>query len=776
LEKIDIYRCDAIEEVVSNRDDEYEQVATSSQTDTTFLPRFDYLYLSDLPHLKLIDGTVKCSRVGFASPSLCQSSRKIQINKCETLASLVPFSAVGKLQKLEELKISSCRSLKEIFEIKRVNKNGSDILPGVTIPRSANMTLLELPNLKILRIINCDLLEHIFTSSTLDSLKQLIELTVEECNAMQVIVKEDGHHTSKTVLFPRLKSLTLTDLPNVEGFFLGMNEFRWSILDEVKIYGCPKMMTFTSGRSMTPKLLYIHTGIGKHSLGCGLNFPLSNASHEEVQFHSSSMCSNPNIIKLLQYPWSFSNLFEVNLELCENLLKSGIIFRCNELINLQNLEKLHIRRKYWQSSFEEVKEIFEVVNLENDDVNEKQSVVVFPKLKEVTLGELVGMRYIWKSSRWITLNFPSLTQVLIDRCPLLEHVFTCCMVRSLLQLRELDIRRCDNMEVIVKKAEDSDTRATDVVVFRSLKSVKLDFLPNLKGFCLGMEDFLWQSLDTLEIKDCPQITVFTCGQSTTPQLKEKNAYDGNGSGNSKNRFEVLNEETIEDSNELRILKDRMDDQEMNTEEVMEEVNDMAQTMANENVIGLSRNIFINVANTCKERNGLWKEICRAQRLTSGFPWLLVGDFNVTLKTMEHSVGGSTVTNDMHDFIDCVNFNEMREKLKTAQNLVDANTHSAELKSNEVEALRRYNEVMDDEEKLLFQKDKVDWMSKGDMNNKYFHKVLKSRSHYNKIVSIYDEEGTNLEGELMENQFVKHFQKFLGVSNSNANWKGCLAKD
>nr|GEV31396.1 NB-ARC domains-containing protein [Tanacetum cinerariifolium] len=116
LEKIYIDDCDAIEEVVSNGDDEYEEVATSSQTNTTFLPRFDYLRLSGLPHLKLIDGTVKCSRVGFASPSLCQYSRKIEIHTCETLATLVPFSAVGKLQKLEELEIYSCLSLREIFE------------------------------------------------------------------------------------------------------------------------------------------------------------------------------------------------------------------------------------------------------------------------------------------------------------------------------------------------------------------------------------------------------------------------------------------------------------------------------------------------------------------------------------------------------------------------------------------------------------------------------------------------------------------------------------
>ncbi|GKF69841.1 hypothetical protein Tco_0202898, partial [Tanacetum coccineum] len=85
-----------------------------------------------------------CSRVGFASPSLCQSSRKIQINRCETVATVIPFSAVGKLQKLEELEISNCHSLQEIFETKGVNKDGGDsanvgddigdILPGVTIP------------------------------------------------------------------------------------------------------------------------------------------------------------------------------------------------------------------------------------------------------------------------------------------------------------------------------------------------------------------------------------------------------------------------------------------------------------------------------------------------------------------------------------------------------------------------------------------------------------------------------------------------------------------
>ncbi|GKA52278.1 RNA-directed DNA polymerase, eukaryota, reverse transcriptase zinc-binding domain protein [Tanacetum coccineum] len=36
------------------------------------------------------------------------------------------------------------------------------------------------------------------------------------------------------------------------------------------------------------------------------------------------------------------------------------------------------------------------------------------------------------------------------------------------------------------------------------------------------------------------------------------------------------------------------------------------------------------------------------------PWVILGDFNVTLKIEEQSSGSSIISNDMHDFIDCVN--------------------------------------------------------------------------------------------------------------------------
>ncbi|KAL4586182.1 hypothetical protein LXL04_010814 [Taraxacum kok-saghyz] len=512
LKNVSIRECAAIEEVVSNGHDEMD-TSISTHTNTSFFPCLEKLLLDGLPLLKSIDGgtTVtttsihdqfKCSKVGVASWFLCQYSKQIEIENCPSLSRVFPSYVVGQLNKLEELIISKCESMVELFEIEGVNNAGDDTCTTITIPSSANM--IQLPNLTRLYIDNCEVLEYVFTSSILASLKQLNELTVARCKALQVIVKEDGS-TTNSIVFPRLKSLALTELPNLKGFFLGMNEFRWPLLEYVRMYDCPQMVIFTSRHSVALQLTNIHTGLGKHSLECGLNFQFTNAMHQT----QLPMSYHPDMTKLLQFPWSFSNLVELDVQL---YLKIPVIFPCNELHNLKNLEKIYI-------NYAESEDVFEVADGTNDDVNSKtQSVVVLQNLKEVTLDYLDKLRHMWKSSQWMVLHFPNLTKVSIEYCPLLEHIFTDCMVGSLLNLQELQITYCDTLDVIVKQAEDSKTSATEVV-FPSLKTIKLRNLPNLKGFHLGKEAFQWPSLDTLEIKRCPKITVFTCGQSTTPELK-----------------------------------------------------------------------------------------------------------------------------------------------------------------------------------------------------------------------------------------------------------------
>ncbi|CAH1423373.1 unnamed protein product [Lactuca virosa] len=157
------------------------------------------------------------------------------------------------------------------------------------------------------------------------------------------------------------------------------------------------------------------------------------------------------MIKLLQFPWSFSNLVEVDAQIEVKLLKSHIIFPCNELVNVKNLEKLSITdAKYYYVT----EEVFEVAEGTNEDVD-------------------IGTQSIVVS---------------IGKCHLLGHVFTSCMVGSLLQLQELQISNCKNMDVIVKQVEDSEITPTEVV-FPCLKTITLHRLPNLIGFCMGKVAF-----------------------------------------------------------------------------------------------------------------------------------------------------------------------------------------------------------------------------------------------------------------------------------------------
>nr|GFA74747.1 NB-ARC domains-containing protein [Tanacetum cinerariifolium] len=260
LKKIDIAFCDGIEEVVSNRDD--EDASIYSHTTTTFFPHLDILELKYLRNFKCIGGGINGTsadihdqlKLSQASWSLCQYTREISIEDCNALSSKIPWYAVGQIQKLEVLLVSECKSMTEVFETQEIN-NKSGTETGKSHPRPECITMLKLPKLKILKIQRCHLLKHVFTFSTIESLAELEELEIKNYEAMEVIVKKDnGEQTtaSDVVLFPHLKSLSLIDLRNVVGFFLGRSEFMWPALEKLVIVECPQITGLTYGQSTAP--------------------------------------------------------------------------------------------------------------------------------------------------------------------------------------------------------------------------------------------------------------------------------------------------------------------------------------------------------------------------------------------------------------------------------------------------------------------------------------------------------------------------------------------
>ncbi|KAI3796888.1 hypothetical protein L1987_39575 [Smallanthus sonchifolius] len=509
-----IQKCEGMEEVVLNKDrnddDEEEEVSTISTT--ALFPRLDLVQLYHLDNLKRVGGGVakgkskaihdqfKFSQVGAVSWSLCQYFIKIEIVGCHALSSLIPSYAAAQMHKLQELRIYRCTSMVEVFETKEIDNYGcsaSNVDQGtIPLPRPKNITIHhELTNLKILKIFECNLLEYVFTFSTLESLKKLETLSIQSCKAMKVIVREENGEESSKVVLPRLISVKLHDLPNLVGFFLGMNiDYQMPSLDYVMITECPQMMVFTPTYS---KFKYIHSWLGKHNVECGLNF------HETPSSESSSLCRATAQRTLL----SFNNLVEMFLK--DNNEPQKIV-PSTELHQLQNLEKVHVNRCV------NVEELFEVAS----DVtnNGSQTVVKFPKLREMELKYLSSFKYICKRSEPRILEFPNLTRLLIHKCNRLEHVFTASMVSTLMQLQELHISYTRSMEVIVKKEEECDGKASEIKL-PCLKSLKLEYLASLKGFSLGKENFTLPSLNTLVIKECPQIRIFNDGRAIAPELK-----------------------------------------------------------------------------------------------------------------------------------------------------------------------------------------------------------------------------------------------------------------
>ncbi|KAF5770847.1 putative P-loop containing nucleoside triphosphate hydrolase, leucine-rich repeat domain superfamily [Helianthus annuus] len=544
LKTIEISTCGGLEEVVSKRDDKDEEMATS--TTTNVFPHLHFLKLRSLKNLKRIGGggKIKVSKVVDVSWSLCQYSKVIYIYECHALSSAIPYYAIGQMQNLQELQVIRCGSMLEVFETQGINNsdggssstkidegNGGAHTTTLSIPKIKNINVPQLSGLKKLTIVSCNRLHHVFTFSTLGSLRQLEVLSIRSCKSMEVIVKKENGEQRKVVVFPRLTSLTLLDLPNLNGFFLGMNDFQWSLLEKVTISRCPQMMVFTSGQSIAPKLKYIHTRLGKHSLdSCGLNFHVTRDLHQTILPSSehTSWCSTT----LEPLPWSFHNLIEIDMQWNRDV-KSIIPF--NELLHLQKLERIQV------ISCENVEEVFEVEAMEEELglellFREEEDVEVFegrnsesqtqtllvqiPNLTQLKLDDLSHLKYIWKSNHHV-LEFPNLTTLFIQSCPVLKHVFTSSMVFSMQQLQDLYIGGCKNLKVIVKEEEEEsecDAKVNKTLKLPCLKSLKLEYLKSLEGFCLGKGDFSFPSLHTLEIKKCPEIKVFTKGNVAAPAL------------------------------------------------------------------------------------------------------------------------------------------------------------------------------------------------------------------------------------------------------------------
>ncbi|KAL7225507.1 hypothetical protein ACSBR1_020806 [Camellia fascicularis] len=219
---------------------------------------------------------------------------------------------------------------------------------------------------------------------------------------------------------------------------------------------------------------------------------------------------------------SLSKLRYVHIRHCGKLPK---VFQAQLLMRLQNLEEL---------SIEDCTLLEKVFELEVAGCTEHNS-KIFSLLKSLKLKSLPQLNHVSERDSIGFMYSPQLSNLHIDGCDNLRFLFAQSMTQCILQLQELEIRRCKTMSTIVREEDNHGEILVDTVGFTQLKILRLYDLQNLvsifpkvtttvatsfehiqnPGQSLFNEKVAFPSLEELELHGFQNMNEIWCNQLQT---------------------------------------------------------------------------------------------------------------------------------------------------------------------------------------------------------------------------------------------------------------------
>ncbi|KAE8725173.1 hypothetical protein F3Y22_tig00009009pilonHSYRG00189 [Hibiscus syriacus] len=171
-----------------------------------------------------------------------------------------------------------------------------------------------------------------------------------------------------------------------------------------------------------------------------------------------------------------------------------------DIISLPNLQTLEIG---W-SDFKEM--VFQ----SEEGGEEKPALLLLSQITELWLSDLPELMHLWKEKE----GFPNLR--ILHGCDGIKKLITHPTAKSLVQLKEMSISFCKNIEEIIQGRDDDDE-----ISFSQLNRLKLKGLPKIESFCSsGNYTFSFPSLEDLVVDNCPKMMMFSQGHSNTPMLNK----------------------------------------------------------------------------------------------------------------------------------------------------------------------------------------------------------------------------------------------------------------
>ncbi|TKY63843.1 disease resistance protein RPS2 [Spatholobus suberectus] len=178
------------------------------------------------------------------------------IDGCNKLENIFPSYMVGRFRSLCNLKVTNCKSMKEIFDLNGCKRDAEDTrLQNVhveALPKLEHVWnkdpegILNFKNLEKIWVRECLNLKHIFPVSIATCLKKLKYLEVWNCGQVKEIVFRGETINKNSVLFefPKLTTARFLRLPNLESFYRGTHELCCSTLNNISVEHCHKLKLF----------------------------------------------------------------------------------------------------------------------------------------------------------------------------------------------------------------------------------------------------------------------------------------------------------------------------------------------------------------------------------------------------------------------------------------------------------------------------------------------------------------------------------------------------
>ncbi|CBI22412.3 unnamed protein product, partial [Vitis vinifera] len=223
--------------------------------------------------------------------------RVLHVHDYRDILVVIPSFMLQRLHNLEVLKVGSCSSVKEVFQLEGLDEENQakrlgrlreielHDLPGLTrLWKENSEPGLDLQSLESLEVWNCGSLINLVPSSvsfqnlaTLDvqscgSLRSLISpsvakslvklktLKIGRSDMMEEVVANEGGEATDEITFYKLQHMELLYLPNLTSFSSGGYIFSFPSLEQMLVKECPKMKMFSPSLVTPPRLKRIKVG------------------------------------------------------------------------------------------------------------------------------------------------------------------------------------------------------------------------------------------------------------------------------------------------------------------------------------------------------------------------------------------------------------------------------------------------------------------------------------------------------------------------------------